>query len=331
LSSLPRISTIYAADLDVGSSASLDISKLQQTKTGRTYKWINIGILYDAMINIGGTDFKLLAGNYNILNMYGSDTLLVKNTVSENYNRYTVIASDYIVPMDSFTLKAVWHYKPPPVGHYLTKYHKSGTVIWMDDPSNLAAATDRWTQNIGTLALDNKSFYGGQSKSYKLTTGNVAGNDAQMSVFLPLYWTYSKIQGVECYWLESTGNIRDFGIWLMAYDGTTQYVARMEWAAAGTKWLYQDSAGAMQDIPGGTEDLEVTKAWHYVKMIVDWENFIYKKIITDSLDIAVTAALQENASAINRHLDLMIAFETGAAAATVGYINCVQLTFAEES
>jgi len=335
MSSLPRLSTIHAADLDVGNSATLDISKLQQTKTGRTYKWINIGILYDAMINIGGTDFKLLAGNYNLLNMYGSDVLLIKNTVSENYNRYTVIASDYIVPMDSFTLKAVWNYKPPPEGHFISKYHKSGTVIWKDDPSLLNAATDRWTQVVGTLTKDNKTFLTGAS--YKNLTGIVINDKAGMVIDLPSWSVYSQIMGFEFYWLLDSVNVGHFILKFAKWDGTSKIHGYIKWLATGTpRWHLWD--GAEKTITGGSEDLEHTKTWHHAKVIVDFgaATPIYKKLISDTIEVDISSYGLAVDAAAGTDLEMQLEFETinvvGGAGTDVGlYIDALQITFAEES
>lgn len=53
-------------------------------------------------------------------------------------------------------------------------------------------------------------------------------------------------------------------------------------------WKYYDSNKGIEDVPGGIEYLDVS-TWNYCKLIADWDNGIYDRLITNNLDIDLSS------------------------------------------
>jgi len=53
-------------------------------------------------------------------------------------------------------------------------------------------------------------------------------------------------------------------------------------------WIYYDPSGVIADLPGGIEYIDVD-TWNYCRLVADWDNEIYDRLITNNLDIDLSS------------------------------------------
>lgn len=68
------------------------------------------------------------------------------------------------------------------------------------------------------------------------------------------------------------------------------YKARLYWDAlrtGGAGWLYRDAGGVNRPIPDADEVIH-DDTWNYLKIVVDWENNRYYRLVTNLLDLDIS-------------------------------------------
>jgi hypothetical protein len=92
------------------------------------------------------------------------------------------------------------------------------------------------------------------------------------------------------WWYDATTRRFDVGQFFLSPDGVRLLRAVVSWNEG--KWTYRGPTGAYLDILGGSEAL-VADSWNYLKIIVDWENRRYHRLITNFLDLDLTTVLPD--------------------------------------
>jgi hypothetical protein len=92
------------------------------------------------------------------------------------------------------------------------------------------------------------------------------------------------------WWYDATTVALNVGQFYLSPDGARQFRAVIRWSNG--VWWYWSSTGAYVNIPGGSEAL-VSDSWNYLKIIVDWENRRYDRLITNFLDLDLTKVLPD--------------------------------------
>jgi len=175
-----------------------------------------------------------------------------------------------------------------------------GKVIFFDDFEDLNAITARWQTGDGTSGSNSKSntyAFEGQY-SLKITTG-ASADDAQSAKYIAGTYNLGSSgspQRLGFYFKflikEALANTKSIDIIIRKYDGSTKKEAKLRWlgtdATAKEKWQYYDSSGSFSDVDDSSyvssasqEIVDNIAAWHWAKLVVDFENKKYVRLICD--------------------------------------------------
>jgi len=216
----------------------------------------------------------------------------------------------------------------------ISSISRTGRVYWQDDfEAYTSALTEKWAQVSGTIALDTTTPFRGKSCA-KLTTGNVAGNEAKMEKFLG---ALPKGRfGYELWFKSVAGvaNIRYLNLYFQYYDGAKKHVFAVRWIGTLTtlqqKWQYFDSTGSYVDIPNGAQKPRVESTdtvWHHVKLIGDFLGAKYVKLICNDKTFPLSTIPEYNTSDTTEpSLRLIASIVTETATAISLYIDDVIFT-----
>jgi len=166
---------------------------------------------------------------------------------------------------------------------------RTGRVIYQDDiEAYTSALTEKWVEISGKIALDTTNPFRGKVCA-KLTTGAVAGDNAEMDKFLgalPL----GRV-GLEFWWMSKAGidNFRYLDIAINHWDGAYYRAVEVLWIGKLTtvqkKWQYLSSGLYFVDIPNGAYDPYIESTfpkWHHLKLTADMLAEKYVVLICDN-------------------------------------------------
>jgi hypothetical protein len=165
-------------------------------------------------------------------------------------------------------------------------------LFWRDDMEDYNVC--RWTPNwpaggeVGYVNTPISAFEGDHvlranhptEGVYDIMSPRFGCFKPQKTAFEMRWWydVYTRTGGhVAQFWLPPTG---------------LGYLAGIRWYNG--RWQYEHDYGNFQDIPGGSEAL-VPDSWNYLKVIVDWENRRFYRLISTFLDLDLTAVLPDPA------------------------------------
>jgi hypothetical protein len=94
------------------------------------------------------------------------------------------------------------------------------------------------------------------------------------------------IHAVELRWLNDA-NVQDriFQFWDSDFVGQAR---RMMVRWASNRWQYESSLNVFTDIPDGEEYIG-NNSWNYLRIVADFRNLLYRRLVTSYLDINLTS------------------------------------------
>lgn len=167
-------------------------------------------------------------------------------------------------------------------------------LFWRDDMEGYA--TCKWSGIYGgsVASYVNNATVGAQAVSafegdYYLQVINTSDNYAQAGLTCGLATIPSGIHAAEIRWLKSGLNHTIAELFLVRSDiALTEIVAGIRYYASANKWRYYASNGAWLEIPDSEEAIH-NLSWNYVKIVVDFSNNVYRRLVTTKLDIDLSS------------------------------------------
>jgi hypothetical protein len=161
-------------------------------------------------------------------------------------------------------------------------------LFWRDDMENYNVC--KWIPSYpvgGTVAYVNTPISAFEG-DYVLRANHPTAT--YYDIVSPTFGCF-KPQKMSCemrWWKDAT--TRHTGM-AMFYRPTTgvQLRSGIRWEG---RWQYLNVAGNYEDIPGGSEAI-IDDSWNYLKIMVDWENRRYSRLITNFLDLDLTTVLPD--------------------------------------
>jgi hypothetical protein len=162
-------------------------------------------------------------------------------------------------------------------------------LFWRDDMENYNVC--KWTPgfNNPTVAYVNTPIAAFEG-DYVLRAVAAAFN--YYEIMSPRFGCFKPQKtGLELrWWYDATSRWIDVGQFYLSPDSVRLLRAVIGWHEG--KWCYRNPAGPTVDLPGGSEAL-VADSWNYLKIIVDWENRRYDRLISNFLDLDLTTVLPD--------------------------------------
>jgi len=174
-------------------------------------------------------------------------------------------------------------------------FDRRGDVIWLDDfESNI----DKWFTNLegagGSIALSPDTARSG-GLSCKIVTGNVAGNEAQISRYSH-YPVLSRV-GFEISMTFHTA-IDYVQMTSAADDGTDLLLAAIRYYPNTATIKYNTSAGAWADLATDINFYWAINCFNSLKLVVDFDTKKYVRLIAGNQEIDMsTLSIQTTAFA----------------------------------
>jgi len=167
----------------------------------------------------------------------------------------------------------------------IVTFDRRGDVIWLDDFEDNINKWGQEPSGVGAaIALSTDAARNG-GYSCKLTTGNVAGEYARIIHSGP-YPILSKI-GFEISFTLDTNTMR-FRIGLSLYDGTYHSRASVQYNMPFARVEYVDENGVWQVLDTITPLRSGHTLFHTIKLVVDFVNYKYERLLLDSLSYDLT-------------------------------------------
>lgn len=161
------------------------------------------------------------------------------------------------------------------------------TLFWRDDMENYTTMkwVPHWTGNILDYVNTVRAFEGDYVLRFRMPTARHAGART-------LFGRINKGKiAFEVRWLMDRRLIESLVVSIIngPITGDAYQYAGVSYDTIENRWLYRGAALALLPISGGEEyiggNTAGTLSWNYLKLIVDFENNFYEKLITNSLNI----------------------------------------------
>ena len=157
-------------------------------------------------------------------------------------------------------------------------YDDRGRVLFTDSfEEGLSKGT---SDKDGTLSAVEISSTSARLRglSLKLTAGSDAGRYAAYEWYLPQPMP-SKLGAQFIFTVDA--DTEYILVLLLLYDGSTCYQAMIRYDRVNSKVQYYNSAGVWTDLITSVSLLAYSKAFHYLKMVIDLEGNVYHRVLLD--------------------------------------------------
>jgi len=198
-------------------------------------------------------------------------------------------------------------------------FDRRGDVILLDDfEDNI----NKWVQTHvgvgGAIALSNDTCKNG-ARSCKFTTGNVIGNACSIERYMS--YPVSGRFGFEISFTYES-NFSQWEWLLQLNDGAFYHLAEITYVDATGTLYYRDSTPADVAIVAGLSLYEVDELFHTIKLVVDFDNDKYIRLILNNTEYDLSAySFEKKADATNQRLFTRVRAYTATAANNVMYLD----------
>ena len=164
----------------------------------------------------------------------------------------------------------------------IVSFDRRGNVLWLDDFESGIA--NWWIQTEGAASAAIQSNEASRNKTYslKLTAGSVVNNNVQAIKLFP--FRVQGIHAIECSLaLVKTAPI--VTIYLDNYDGEKYRYGAVRYVPSADVLQVRTDLEVWSTVMTGLVPYESQYCFHTLKLIVDWVNEKYVRILLNSLDI----------------------------------------------
>ena len=163
-------------------------------------------------------------------------------------------------------------------------FDRRGNVMFIED---FEATTVCWNMTAedetGSVAIDDTTHRHG-NQSIKIYPGTVAGKEADLENIFPVR-QYGNI-GIEFAFSYSAFiGVCDFRLW--KYNGVNSYRGELRFDQVNNKLQYLNSGGTYTDLATNINLLASSLTFNIIKLVVDFTNFNYKRVICDETEYSV--------------------------------------------
>lgn len=204
------------------------------------------------------------------------------------------------------------------------RYDRRGQVVWLDSFEDGLVHVETVTSGEdAAVALEEATARTG-SYSVKLTAGKTLSKYAE--VLKRLYLPAGKAMGIEISWARVPAATY-IDLALAYFPRGTYYYGLLRIDVANKKWQYQDNAGYYQDIRTDLTLYSGDKAYHTMKLVVDFENNVYVRAMLDEYEVGLAnVALRTSTLSAGPYILAYIKFTDTAAANPYIYVDDVIVT-----
>ena len=206
----------------------------------------------------------------------------------------------------------------------INTFDRRGDTVWMDDFEDGIIKWDWAGGGTGATVASNTTRARNGAKSAVLTTGNAINNWAMIR-----HWMPPPVVGKLGYELSFTkhDSMRGLEVYAYRYDGTnvidmSVHVdvvnSRLQVMGAGATWVTVQEDVALK---------ASTYLFHTLKVVVDWENGTYARLLLDGLELDLSAyALQSTEDDSAPHMRFQVFVYTTVASNISIYLDDVIIT-----
>jgi len=206
----------------------------------------------------------------------------------------------------------------------IVSFDRRGDVIWWDgfeDTLNKWTASGYGTGNAQEVSTD---YARNGQYSAKLTAGAQVGGWARIDHYMPypvlgkMGFEFSFVQHAETDYMD---------VFFTLYDGTLYYPARIRLAYVDKKLQYYNSSFGWTDIATGWELYRFAGLFHTLKLVVDFANKEYSRLIVDSTTYDLSGiSVPQASSSDSPHLEIGIKTVNASNFSGITYIDDVIVT-----
>lgn len=200
---------------------------------------------------------------------------------------------------------------------------RRGNILWMDDFEGVSAKWESDFSTGGSAGLNAEYSYSG-SQSYKLVTDN---NDTDYSKIYKEF-PHPVTASLGCEFMARMPTSKYYlSLYLYAWDGSIYYTASFDYQLDANEIRIMDDPVTRSTLADSGLALRTYELWMYFKLVVDWTNKKYVRLIAGNKEFDLSSYPIPNAPNYDDpKLRVMIYTHTAENASKTTYIDDFILT-----